>query len=72
MSKRWHPMASAPKDGSRILARGPGSDNWPVGYTVICWQHNRWSACAGGWTVYEDSDLLDAAQPTEWLSLEEL
>lgn len=51
---RWQPMATAPKDGTRILTTG-------LGGTVVAW----WDT--NGWRISNFGYLIQ--QPTHWLPI---
>ncbi len=69
----WRPIATAPKNGTPILAwvdmGGIGA-----GPVVVAWggwpQPSRWRTIFGEWTLYASEDPLDDdPQPTHWLPL---
>ncbi len=73
----WELIKTAPKDGTFILAYGPGLGMAREGYTIVSWcstknhrmGHPYWSASVAGWQVYLDSDLGRDTQPTHWMPL---
>ena len=58
----WHPIDTAPKDGSFVIGRvrGKWTSQW-----VMWWVHNL----DGGWCI-NDGPMVPE-QPTHWAKLEE-
>lgn len=55
----WRPIASAPKDGTRVLLYRP---NWAE-HTVVAWYH----ALGSEWAAVNGFDV--AGEPTHWMPL---
>lgn len=57
----WHPIETAPKDGTQILVWGdPYSYDWAI-FIVRYVQINKWS----GWQTWDSADQ----EPTHWMPL---
>lgn len=65
MSK-WRPIETAPRDGTRILARKRGASGW-------CIRRTFWGKTSHvplyGWNYGRDVEDLDLWNPTQWMPI---
>jgi len=59
---QWQPIATAPKDGTRIFAYEPGLPEEDDNYWVLFWDHDKWT------DPYEEYETY---HPTHWQPLPE-
>lgn len=64
---QWQPIATAPKDGTAILALSRS-----LGYVIVLWseddnERKKWSS-SSNWRVKWDGDFL-ATAPTHWIPI---
>jgi len=59
---KWHPMETAPKDGTNILAFDPAdTDEVCQGYVVVRWHRDEWVEASG--------EQYQTYKPTHWMPL---
>ena len=78
----WRPIATAPKDGSHILACGTYQwedyeERQQTGVVVVFWEVDLneyiddWKRRSGGWVLVNANPYTDRCQPTHWMPLPE-
>lgn len=67
----WQPIATAPKDGTHILAFIPGGDGYPSLIYVLNWRRVPYNtAIHGEWHWVEAAgEEYEWFEPTHWMPL---
>lgn len=62
----WHPIETAPKDGTCIMVYVPG--DYANAYVVVQWDMNEYSGECRGWLEAE-GERWSAYEPSHWMPL---
>ena len=66
MTGGWQPIATAPKDGTRLLlCDSDDAGQIDIGY----WSTSSWVATGGAWIIYENRSDTVELTPTHWQPL---